>query len=279
MKAAVLNEQPGELVIEDLSIDKPAADEVLIQVVGAGLCHSDLHFMEGLFRTQLPIVMGHESAGIVQAVGDNVDYVKPGDHVVACLSIFCGQCHQCLGGHPNRCSNPKATSRGKGQAPRLSRADGTPGRSDGPARRVRRGDAGAPERVGEGDRGHAPRQGLPDRMRHHHRVRGRRAHGQGRGRLHGVRDRGRWYRSGRRPGSSHRRGQQGDRGRRVPLQAGDGRPTRRHPLRQRGRERRCGGRGEGSVWAVGSTTRSRPSARPRPCARPSTCWPSAAPPP
>ncbi len=126
MKAAVLIEQPGELVIEDLSIDKPGPGEVLIQVVGAGLCHSDLHFMEGVFRSQLPIVMGHESAGIVQAVGDGVDYVKAGDHVVACLSIFCGQCPQCLGGHPNRCANPKATSRGKGAAPRLSRADGTP---------------------------------------------------------------------------------------------------------------------------------------------------------
>ena len=61
MKAAVLCEQPGELVIEDLVIDKPGPQEVLIQTVGAGLCHSDLHFMEGLFRTRLPAVMGHES--------------------------------------------------------------------------------------------------------------------------------------------------------------------------------------------------------------------------
>lgn len=126
MKAAVLSEQPGDLVIEDLTIDKPGPGEVLIQTVGAGLCHSDLHFMEGLFRTTTPIVMGHESAGIVQAVGEGVDYVTVGDHVVACLSIFCGQCHQCLGGHPNRCSNPKATSRAKDAAPRLTRADGTP---------------------------------------------------------------------------------------------------------------------------------------------------------
>ena len=125
MKAAVLSEQPGELVIEDLSIDKPGPGEVLMQTVGAGLCHSDLHFMEGLFRSQLPIVLGHESAGIVQAVGDGVDYVKKGDHVVACLSIFCGQCHQCLGGHPNRCSNPRATSRHKDAPSRLTRADGT----------------------------------------------------------------------------------------------------------------------------------------------------------
>ncbi len=126
MRAAVLSEQPGALVIEDLSIDSPGPGEVLIETVGAGLCHSDLHFMEGLFRTTLPIVMGHESAGIVEAVGDGVDYVQPGDHVVACLSIFCGQCPQCLSGHPNRCANPKATSRPKGAPPRLTRADGTP---------------------------------------------------------------------------------------------------------------------------------------------------------
>jgi len=125
VKAAVLTEQPGDLVIEDLTIDRPGPGEVLIQTVGAGLCHSDLHFMEGLFRTTLPIVMGHESAGIVQAVGDDVTYVKPGDHVVACLSIFCGQCHQCLSGHPNRCANPKATSRAKDAPARLTRADGT----------------------------------------------------------------------------------------------------------------------------------------------------------
>jgi S-(hydroxymethyl)glutathione dehydrogenase/alcohol dehydrogenase len=125
MKAAVLTEQPGDLVIEDLTIDKPGRGEVLIQTVGAGLCHSDLHFMEGLFRTPLPMVMGHESAGIVQAVGADVDDMKVGDHVVACLSIFCGRCHQCLGGHPNRCSNPRATSRKKDAPPRLTRADGT----------------------------------------------------------------------------------------------------------------------------------------------------------
>ena len=94
-------------------------------MVGAGLCHSDLHFMEGTFRTKLPAVLGHESAGIVEAVGDGVTYVKPGDHVIACLSIFCGQCRQCLSGHPNRCSNPAATSRARDAAPRLTRADGT----------------------------------------------------------------------------------------------------------------------------------------------------------
>ena len=124
MKAAVLNQIPGELVIEDISIDKPGPGEVLVQTVNAGLCHSDLHFMDGQWsRLPLPAVMGHESAGIVQAVGPDVTYVKPGDHVITCLSIFCGNCEHCLTGHPNRCQNSDATSRAKGSAPRLSRSD------------------------------------------------------------------------------------------------------------------------------------------------------------
>jgi S-(hydroxymethyl)glutathione dehydrogenase / alcohol dehydrogenase len=125
MKAAVLNEQPGQLDIEDLAVDDPAPDEVLLRVVGAGLCHSDLHFMEGTFRTKLPAVLGHESAGIVEAVGADVTYCKAGDHVIACTSIFCGQCRQCLSGHPYRCSNPQATNRPRGAAARLTRSDGT----------------------------------------------------------------------------------------------------------------------------------------------------------
>jgi S-(hydroxymethyl)glutathione dehydrogenase / alcohol dehydrogenase len=125
MKAAVLNQQPGELDIEDLGIDDPAPGEVLLRTVGAGLCHSDLHFMEGLFPLRLPAVLGHESAGVVEAVGDGVMYVKPGDHVVCCLSIFCGACRQCLNGFPNRCSNPAATARPRGAPARLRRDDGT----------------------------------------------------------------------------------------------------------------------------------------------------------
>ena len=126
MKAAVLNHQPGALDIEDVRIDDPGPGEVLLRTMAAGLCHSDLHFMEGIFPAKLPTVLGHESAGIVEAVGDGVSYVQPGDHVICCLSIFCGQCRQCLSGFPNRCTNPAATSRPKGAPSRLSRADGSP---------------------------------------------------------------------------------------------------------------------------------------------------------
>jgi len=124
MKAAVLNEQPGRLDIEDLVVDKPEANEVLVRVVGGGLCHSDLHFMEGTFRVRLPAVMGHESAGVVEQVGDDVTYCKPGDHVICCLSIFCGQCRQCLSGHPNRCANLSAASRPQTAPPRLAKPGG-----------------------------------------------------------------------------------------------------------------------------------------------------------
>jgi S-(hydroxymethyl)glutathione dehydrogenase/alcohol dehydrogenase len=126
VKAAVLNQQPGALEIEELRIDNPGPGEVLVRTVGAGLCHSDLHFMEGLFPLKVPAVLGHESAGVVEAVGDGVTYVEPGDHVVCCLSIFCGQCRQCLSGAPNRCTNTAAASRPRGAPARLSRDDGTP---------------------------------------------------------------------------------------------------------------------------------------------------------
>lgn len=126
MRAAVLSEQPGELRIEDLVVDDPGPGEVLVRTAAAGLCHSDLHFMEGRFRTPLPSVLGHESAGVVERVGPGVAYVRPGDRVVCCTSVFCGQCRHCLAGFPYRCQDQQATSRPPGAAPRVARDDGTP---------------------------------------------------------------------------------------------------------------------------------------------------------
>lgn len=125
MQGAVLSEQPGRLEIEEILVDAPGPNEVLVRTVGAGLCHSDLHFIEGLFRTKLPALLGHESAGVVEAVGRDVTYCSPGDHVICCLSVFCGRCRQCLSGHPYRCANPQLTDRPKGDRPRLRRPDGT----------------------------------------------------------------------------------------------------------------------------------------------------------
>jgi S-(hydroxymethyl)glutathione dehydrogenase/alcohol dehydrogenase len=105
MKAAVLYEVNQPLVIEEISVKKPAAHEVLIRTAVAGLCHSDLHFMEGLYPHPLPAVLGHESAGIVEQVGSEVIYVKPSDHVITCLSVFCGTCENCTTGRPVLCTN------------------------------------------------------------------------------------------------------------------------------------------------------------------------------
>jgi S-(hydroxymethyl)glutathione dehydrogenase / alcohol dehydrogenase len=104
MKAAVLYEPNKPLVIEDVGVRKPKAREVLVRTVCAGLCHSDLHFMEGLYPHPLPAVLGHESAGVVEEVGSDVTYVKKGDHVISCLSVFCGVCEQCTSGRPAICT-------------------------------------------------------------------------------------------------------------------------------------------------------------------------------
>ncbi len=105
MKAAVLHEVNKPLVIEDVTVNKPAAHDVLINTAYAGLCHSDLHFIEGLYPHPLPVVLGHEAAGVVEAVGSEVGYVKKGDHVITCLSVFCGTCENCTSGRPVLCTN------------------------------------------------------------------------------------------------------------------------------------------------------------------------------
>ena len=103
MKAAVLREHNKPLEIEDVQVSKPGPREVLVRPVAAGVCHSDLHFMDGSYPYMLPTILGHESAGIVEEVGSDVTYVKKGDHVITCLSAFCGHCPKCLTGHLSIC--------------------------------------------------------------------------------------------------------------------------------------------------------------------------------
>jgi S-(hydroxymethyl)glutathione dehydrogenase/alcohol dehydrogenase len=123
MKAAVLREVGKPLRIEDISISKPRAHEVLIRTAAAGVCHSDLHFIEGLYPHPLPAVLGHESAGVVEAVGSEVRTVKVGDHVITCLSAFCGHCEHCLTGHLSLCQSPD-TKRSAEDEPRLAATNG-----------------------------------------------------------------------------------------------------------------------------------------------------------
>jgi S-(hydroxymethyl)glutathione dehydrogenase/alcohol dehydrogenase len=119
MRAAVQFEVPGNLKIVDVEVAEPGPREVLIQVAASGLCHTDLHFLEGKYHTDLPCVLGHEAAGIVQAVGSDVSYLNPGDHVITCLSSFCGTCKYCVTGRPYLC-NRIGLERAATDAPRLS---------------------------------------------------------------------------------------------------------------------------------------------------------------
>ena len=121
MRAAVFRKTHEPLTIESVDIDKPWGREVLVRTVATGVCHSDLHVVDGQGRWPLdrPIVLGHEGAGVVEAVGPEVTTLRPGDHVVACLSGFCGSCPQCLSGHPNLCT-AGAVTRPDSAAPRLS---------------------------------------------------------------------------------------------------------------------------------------------------------------
>lgn len=111
MKAAVLYAPNQPLVIEDIEIDEPQANEVLIKTSVTGVCHSDLHFMEGKWMYPMPVVLGHESAGVVEKVGPGVTNVKPGDRVVVAFVQSCGACDRCTTGRPNLCSNGQSLNR------------------------------------------------------------------------------------------------------------------------------------------------------------------------
>lgn len=123
MKAAVLRKVHEPLAIEEIDVSAPAPREVLIRNVATGVCHSDLHFITGDYPHPLPVVLGHESAGVVEAVGSAVTYVKPGDHVVTVLSSFCGLCEYCLSGNLVLCRSLNRTqgAREPGQPPRFSK--------------------------------------------------------------------------------------------------------------------------------------------------------------
>jgi S-(hydroxymethyl)glutathione dehydrogenase/alcohol dehydrogenase len=119
MKAAVFHQVGSPLTVEDVGISKPGPHEVLVRTVAVGVCHSDLHFVEGAYPYPKPVVLGHEAAGIVEQVGSQVRTVKPGDHVVTCLSAYCGHCEHCVTGHLSLCQSPD-TKRGGEEEPRLT---------------------------------------------------------------------------------------------------------------------------------------------------------------
>ncbi len=104
IRAAVLHEPGKPVVIDDVELEVPRAREVLVRVAAAGVCHSDVHLADGVLGPgRWPMVLGHEGAGVVEAVGAGVAHVRRGDHVAFCFVPACGSCRSCRAGRPNLC--------------------------------------------------------------------------------------------------------------------------------------------------------------------------------
>jgi len=103
MRAAVLYEVGKALVVEDVDLESPGRAEVSVKIVATGVCHSDLHYIKGDLVMPLPVVLGHEAAGIVEEVGAGVESVRAGDHVILLFAPACGHCRYCDSGRPHLC--------------------------------------------------------------------------------------------------------------------------------------------------------------------------------
>jgi aryl-alcohol dehydrogenase len=129
IKAAVVRNKGGPFAIETLSVETPRADEVLVRVVATGMCHTDIVIRDQVYPVPLPIVLGHEGAGVVESVGANVRKVAPGDHVVLSF-MSCGHCARCVAGEPAYCAKGHPLCFGG------AREDGTTAMRDGAATAV-----------------------------------------------------------------------------------------------------------------------------------------------
>ncbi|MBQ1091933.1 NAD(P)-dependent alcohol dehydrogenase [Streptomyces sp. B93] len=102
IRAAVAESENAPLAVEELELDEPRADEILVRMVATGICQTDAHAWHQRIPSPLPLVLGHEGAGVVERVGPAVTGLEPGDHVVLSFQA-CGECDQCLSGHPAYC--------------------------------------------------------------------------------------------------------------------------------------------------------------------------------
>jgi NDMA-dependent alcohol dehydrogenase len=122
VRAAVCHEFGKPLQVEDIVVDAPQAGEVKVRMAATAICHSDIHIIRGEWNGDLPIVVGHEAAGVVEEVGDGVRFFKPGDPVVVSLLRSCGWCPSCAVGASHRCSGTFAMD----TTSRLHSPDGEP---------------------------------------------------------------------------------------------------------------------------------------------------------
>ncbi len=125
MKACVMRANHAPLELEDVEVDRPGPGEVLVRTAASGVCHSDLHVIEGALPVPPPCILGHEPAGVVEAVGEGVGEFAPGDHVIGCVTAWCGVCRFCTEGRPYLCLR-QLEGRPEGSAPRLRTPAGDP---------------------------------------------------------------------------------------------------------------------------------------------------------
>jgi S-(hydroxymethyl)glutathione dehydrogenase/alcohol dehydrogenase len=123
-RAAVLHEGSDVITIEEVTTSAIGPREVRVRTAACGLCHSDYHVLDGTLVRPRPHVLGHEAAGVVEEVGSQVTAFRPGDHVVTCLVMGCGECDRCAQGQPTLCTNASATRRPAGEPPRHQTLDG-----------------------------------------------------------------------------------------------------------------------------------------------------------
>lgn len=121
-------------VVDDLEVREPGSGEVLVAISAAGLCHSDLSVVDGTIPFPVPVVLGHEGAGVVEAVGAGVTHVAPGDHVALSTLANCGTCAECDRGRPTMCRQAigRPGSRSRGAGSRCTSSRPTPPSPNGP---------------------------------------------------------------------------------------------------------------------------------------------------
>src|SRR4051794_34013789 len=125
--AAVLRAGGSPIVLERLELAEPRAGEVRVRILASGVCHSDLHVRDGEWPRPTPIVMGHEGAGVVEAVGPGVESLKVGQAVALAWLVPCGRCRSCRGGRPWVCTDsPSFRHRMTDGSTVLSTGDGEP---------------------------------------------------------------------------------------------------------------------------------------------------------
>ena len=127
IQAAVCRTVGEPLEIECVELDDPVPDEVRVGVVGSGLCHSDLHVIDGSLPASLPVILGHEVAGVVLEVGSQIQGLEVGDHVVAGISAHCDSCQCCAAGKTWLCERRLSPGLRSENQPKIRAGDATIG--------------------------------------------------------------------------------------------------------------------------------------------------------